>query len=108
MGENEIKERVLKELSLRSGLTDKEQLLETFVRDSMNEIKCLFNYEEKDELPVGCIPAVKALTLTRYNQDGTEGIQSETQSAGGNTTYVLGLPDVVKQAVRRYRKFRRR
>ena len=58
-------------------------------------------------LPEGVIPAVKELTLIRFNKDGVEGIASESQSFGGSTTYMDSLPDQVKRTIRRYRRLPR-
>ena len=81
--ENEILNSLLK----RPGLDAQVELLEDMIRDSMDEIRALLNYEKEEPLPEGVAPIVKELTLIRFNRDGTEGIQSESQSSGGSTTY---------------------
>lgn len=99
--------KVLESLISRRGLENCESILKDMIQDSVSELRGLLNYGDEDDLPDGCIPAVKELTLVRFNRDGTEGISSEAQSSGGSTTYMEALPRVVRQAVRRYRKFRR-
>lgn len=98
--ENKILESLLK----RPGLQDQKDLLSDMIRDSISDMRTMLNYGEGEELPEGCIPAVKELVLVRYNQDGVEGISSESQSAGGSTTYMDALPDQVKRTVRKYRR----
>ena len=102
-----MKEKILESLLKRPGLEDKETVLVDMIQDSMIEMRTLLNYKDDEELPEGCIPAIKELVLVRYNQDGVEGISSESQSSGGSTTYLESLPKTVRQAVRRYRRFRR-
>lgn len=102
-----MEEKILESLLKRPGLEDRKTILAGMIQDSMVEMRGLLNYKDGEELPEGCIPAVKELTLIRFNQDGVEGISSESQSSGGSTTYLESLPKTVRQAVRRYRKFRR-
>ncbi len=98
--ENKILESLLK----RPGLQDQETVLADMIQDSISDMRTMLNYEEGEDLPEGCIPAIKELVLVRYNQDGVEGISIESQSAGGSTTYMEALPDRVKRAVRKYRR----
>lgn len=102
-----MEERILESLLKRPGLQEQKALLTDMIQDSMVEMRGLLNYKDGEELPEGCAPAVKELTLIRFNQDGVEGISSESQSSGGSTTYLESLPKTVRQAVRRYRRFRR-
>lgn len=102
-----MKEEILKSLLKRPGMENKEGLLEDMILDSMQEFRNMINYEDEEELPKGAAPAIKELALIRYNRDGTEGIQSESQSSGGSTTYLNTLPDSVKRAVRKYRRLPR-
>ena len=102
-----MEEKILESLLKRPGLEDKETVLVDMIQDSMIEMRTLLNYKDGEELPEGCVPAVKELTLIRFNQDGVEGVSSESQSSGVSTTYLESLPKTVRQAVRRYRKFRR-
>ena len=102
-----MEEKILESLLKRPGLEDKETVLVDMIQDSMIEMRTLLNYQDGEELPEGCVPDVKELTLIRFNQDGVEGISSEAQSSGGSTTYLESLPKTVRQAVRRYRRFRR-
>lgn len=98
--ENKILESLLK----RPGLQDQEDVLADMIQDSISDMRTMLNYDDDEELPDGCIPAIKELVLVRYNQDGVEGISSESQSSGGSTTYMDALPDRVKRAVRKYRR----
>lgn len=101
--ENEILNSLLK----RPGLDAQVELLEDMIRDSMDEIRALLNYEKEESLPEGVAPIVKELTLICFNRDGTEGIQSESQSSGGSTTYSDELPDRIKRILRKYRRLPR-
>ena len=96
-------EELIKSLAKRPGLSDKKEILSEFVHDSITEIQTYLNYGN-EELPDGCIPAVKQFVMVRFNQDGAEGIQSESQSSGGSTTYSDELPDSIKRAIRKYRR----
>lgn len=98
--ENKILESLLK----RPGLKDQKDLLADMIQDSISDMRTLLNYGENETLPDGCIPAIKELVLVRYNQDGMEGISSESQSSGGSTTYMDALPDQVKRTIRKYRR----
>lgn len=96
-------EDITKSLVKRPGLDDKGDIINEFVQDAITEIQTYLNYG-KDDLPDGCIPAVKYLALAMFNRDGAEGIQSESQSSGGSTTYCEDLPDSIKRTIRKYRK----
>lgn len=98
---------ILTSLLLRPGLEDKSELLKDMIHDSVCEMQTYLNYSDTEPLPEGCAQAVKELTLVRFNRDGTEGIKSESQSSGGNTSYLDELPDKVKRTIRRYRKLPR-
>lgn len=98
--EREILESLLK----RPGLQDQWDVLTDMIQDSISDMRTMLNYDDEEELPDGCIPAIKELVLVRYNQDGVEGISSESQSSGGSATYMDALPDRVKRAVRKYRR----
>lgn len=100
-------EMVLEALLLRPGIASvSPELIKDMINDSVTELKAYLNYEDESVLPDGCIPAVKELTLIRFNRDGTEGIQSEGYS-GNSTTYISELPLSVKRTIYRYRKLRR-
>lgn len=100
-------EKILTSLLLRSGLEDKGEVLTDMIQDSVLEMRAYLNYSENEILPEACVPAVKELTLIRFNRDGTEGIASESQSSGGSTSYMNDLPSTTKRIIRRYRKFKR-
>ncbi len=101
------KEKILSSLISRQGLSDKVALLKDMIDDSVTDIKTFLNYSDEEELPDGCIPAAKELTMIRFNRDGTEGISTESQSSGGSTTYSDDIPERVKRTIRRYRKLPR-
>lgn len=97
-------EDILESLMKRPGIQDQIDVLEDMIHDSISDMRTMLNYGDDEELPDGCIPAVKELVLVRYNHDGVEGISSESQSSGGSTTYMDSLPDRVKRTVRKYRR----
>ena len=101
-----MEKEILESLLKRPGLQDQKDMLIDMIQDSIRDMRVMLNYGDDEKLPDGCISAIKELVLVRYNQDGVEGISSESQSSGGSTTYLESLPRTVKQAVRRYRKFR--
>ena len=99
-----MEKKILESLLKRPGIQDQESVLTDMIQDSINDMRTMLNYDDEEELPDGCIPAIKELVLVRYNQDGVEGISSESQSSGGSTTYMDALPDRVKRTVRKYRR----
>ena len=100
-------DNILKSLLLRPGMEGREAVLKDMIQDSIIDIRNFLNYNDDEELPNGCISAVKELTLIRFNQDGAEGLQSESQSFGGSTTYLDGIPNKVKRTIRKYRRLPR-
>ena len=107
MAEQEVKTintQVLESLLKRPGLTDETERLTEMIADSIVDIRNFLNYGDAEELPAGCITAVKELTLVRFNQDGAEGLKSESQSSGGSETYLDDLPARIKRTIRKYRR----
>lgn len=103
-----MEKKILKELLKRPGMSEQDwELLEDMIHDSIIDMRSYLNYEDEESLPEGVIPAVKELTLIRFNKDGVEGIAIESQSFGGSTTYMDALPDQVKRTIRRYRRLPR-
>lgn len=100
-------ENILVSLMKRPGLEDKEEILRDMIRDSVEDMRTMLNYSDEEDLPEGCIPAIKDLTMVHFNQDGVEGIHTESHSSGGSTTYLNALPARVKRTVYRYRRMRR-
>lgn len=100
-------EDILESLLKRPGLEDQMDVLEDMIHDSIIDMRSYLNYGDEESLPEGVIPAVKELTLIRFNKDGVEGIASESQSFGGSTTYMDSLPDRVMRTIRRYRRLPR-
>lgn len=99
--------KILESLTKRQGIEGDTKLLEDMIHDSVIEMRNYLNYSESEQLPEGVIPAVKELTLIRFNQDGVEGISNESYSSGGSTSYVNSLPDKVKRTIRKYRRLPR-
>lgn len=102
-----MEQEILSSLLLRPGMGGRSDLLEDMIADSVQDIRSYLNYKDGEDIPRGCIPALKELTLIRYNRDGTEGIQSESQSSGGSVSYIDTLPEGVKRTIRRYRRLPR-
>lgn len=103
-----MEEQLLTSLKMRPGLKEEnEDYLRDLIQDSIVEMRAFLNYGETENLPEACLPAVKELTLIRYNRDGTEGISTESQSSGGSTSYVDELPPKVKRVIRKYRRLPR-
>lgn len=102
-----MENKILKSLMNRLGLEDKEDILKDMIEDSICDMRNMLNYDNEEKIPDGCIPAIKEMVLVRFNQDGVEGISSESQSSGGSTTYMDSLPDKVKRTVRKYRRMPR-
>ena len=99
---------ILTALKLRPGLQDAaDRLLEDMIRDCMEEIRDVLNYAEGEDIPAGLAGVVKDLVCLRYNRDGLQGIQSESQSSGGSTTYLQDIPADMKRRIYRYRRLRR-
>ena len=90
-----MEKKILKELLKRPGMSEQDwELLEDMIHDSIIDMRSYLNYEDEESLPEGVIPAVKELTLIRFNKDGS-------------TTYMDALPDQVKRTIRRYRRLPR-
>lgn len=102
-----MEEKILESLLKRPGLKGKDDILKDMIEDSICDMRNMLNYDDGEIVPEGCIPAIKEMVLVRFNQDGAQGISSESQSSGGSTTYMDALPDKVKRTVRRYRRLRR-
>lgn len=99
--------KILESLMNRPGFEGKESILKDMIEDSICDMRNMLNYKDDEQIPDGCIPAIKEMVLVRFNQDGVEGISSESQSSGGSTTYMDALPDKVKRTVRKYRRMPR-
>lgn len=102
-----MESEILNSLLLRPGLNGKEELLLDMIRDCIEELKDMLNYKEGDALPSSLTGVVKEMVLIQFNLDGVQGIVSETQSAGGSTTYTRELPPSILKRIRRYRKLPR-
>lgn len=100
--------RILESLLLRQGINVRDQqLLLDMIKDSITDIRNYLNYKDDEELPEGVVPAIKELTMIRFNRDGTEGLASESYSSGGSTSYMDALPENVKRTIRKYRRLPR-
>lgn len=103
-----MEDKILASLLLRRGINDCDvPLLEDMIKDSITDMKNYLHYADDEELPEGVMPAVKELTLIRFNRDGTEGISSESQSSGGSTSYMDELPKSMKRIIHCYRRLSR-
>lgn len=101
-------EAVLDGVLLRPGIKEADiALLEDMVKDCILEVKDAINYREEEEIPQGLYGTVKELVCRKYNQDGIQGIQSESQSSGGSTTYLQDIPVTMKRQIYKYRRLRR-
>ena len=68
-----MEKKVLKELLKRPGMSEQDwELLEDMIHDSIIDMRIYLNYEDEESLPEGVIPAVKELTLIRFNKDGVQ------------------------------------
>lgn len=102
-----MEEKILRSLMLRPGMEDRSTLLRELIKDSIQDIRNYLNYADNEDLPEGCSVAVKQMTLIKFNRDGAEGIQSESQSSGNSTTYSDALPEGIRRTIRRYRRLPR-
>lgn len=100
------KQKVLDALVSRIGIPDKAAVIQDMLEDSIVELRNYLNYGDGEELPDGCVPALKQMVLIKYNQDGAEGISSEGNS-GVSTTYLADLPKPIMRQVRKYRRLPR-
>lgn len=102
-----MEERILESILKRPGTEGNEELIKDMIADSVQDIRSYLNYNDEEDIPSGLKSAIKELTLIRYNRDGAEGIQSESQSSGGSVSYIDTLPEGVKRTIRRYRRLPR-
>lgn len=102
-----MEEKILSSILLRPGTKSREDLLRDMIADCVAELKDLLNYKPDDVIPEALYGVVKELVLTQFNLDGVQGIQSESQSSGGSTSYTSDLPKKLKMRIYQYRKLRR-
>lgn len=99
---------ILSSLMMRPGLKEANlELLEDMVRDCVVEIHDAINYPDNEDIPEALHGVAKELVCARYNQDGAQGIQSESQSSGGSVTYMDDISKAMKRKIYKYRRFRR-
>lgn len=103
-----MEEEILKKIMLRPGVPDSEALLKDMIHDCMGEIRDAINYGEGEPIPESLCGVVKELVLEKINRDGVQGIQSESHSSGGSTTYLDDMQKSVKRQIYRRRRMRRR
>lgn len=102
-----MEEEILKSLKLRPGIENvTEEFLMDLVKDCIFELKDLLNYRDSDILPESLYGVVKEIILYNYNQDGVQGLQTETQSSGGSASFLTDIPAKLKRRIYRYRKLR--
>lgn len=101
-----MEEIILTSIKLRPGISNNsDELLTDLIQDSIADVKDFLSYEDTEELPHGCINAVKELVISKCNRLGSEGIAS--QSAGGVAeTYTEDIPKPILKKLYRYRKLR--
>lgn len=102
-----MEEKILSSILLRPDTKGREDLLRDMIADCIAELKDLLNYKPDDVIPESLYGVVKELVLTQFNLDGVQGIQSESQSSGGSTSYTSDLPTKLKMWIYKYRKLRR-
>ncbi len=77
-----MEKKILKELLKRPGMSEQDwELLEDMIHDSIIDMRSYLNYEDEESLPEGVIPAVKELTLIRFNKDGVEELQANPKAS---------------------------
>ena len=103
-----MEEEILQKIKLRPGVPDNELLLKDMIHDCVLEIKDAINYNVDEALPESLYGVVKELVLEKINMDGAQGIQSESHTFGGSTTYLDDIPKSVKRQIYRYRRLKRR
>lgn len=75
-----MEKKILESLLKRPGLQDQWDVLTDMIQDSISDMRTMLNYDDEEELPDGCIPAIKELVLVplqsgwrrRYFQRVTE------------------------------------
>lgn len=103
-----MEEEILNKILLRPGVPDNKELLQDMIHDCIEEIRDAINYKEEDEFPSSLYGIVKELVLEKINRDGVQGIQSESHSSGGSTTYLDDIPKSIKRQIYRKRRLKRR
>ena len=99
-------EDIIKSLKYRPGVSNlPDELLEEFILDAEQTVKDFINYSEEEELPKGCLSAVKELVIIRCNTLGSEGLSSQNVG-GASESYLNDIPKPLKKQLYRYRKIR--
>lgn len=103
-----MEQEILDKIKLRPGTGSvSDALLKDMITDCVTELREFLNYKGSETLPAALQSTVKELVLLKINQDGVQGIQSETQGSGGSVTYLEDIPKPIKQQIYRHRKLRR-
>lgn len=101
-------DEILTSICLRPGIKDADpELLKDMITDCIQEIRDEIHYGDTEELPDGLKGVIKELVCRKFNMDGAQGIQSESQSSGGTTTYMQDIPQSMKRQIYKYRRLRR-
>lgn len=95
-------ERILESLLFREGMPN-ELLLDDMLTDCEADLKDMLHVEALTEEHASIL---KELVLIKVNNDGTEGIQSESHS-GNSTTYLDDLPKSLKRKINAKRRLPR-
>ena len=103
-----MEEEILKKIMLRPGISDNKELIKDMIHDCIEELREAINYGEEEDIPSSLYGIVKELVLGKLNRDGVQGIQTESHSSGGSTTYLDDIPKSIKRQIYRKRRFKRR
>ncbi len=79
-----------------------EDVLEMLADDCMDEFRAACC---RDDVPESARPIIVQMVLMRYNQQGAEGLASQSYS-GQSESYLTDWPDTVKRGIQRFRKAR--
>ena len=77
-----MEEKILNELLKRPGMSEQDwELLKDMIHDSIIDMRSCLNYEDEESLPEGVIPAVKELTLIRFNKTELRELQANRKAS---------------------------
>lgn len=101
-------EKILESILLRPGFeTENSEILMDMISDCIAELRDAVNYREDEDIPESLHGVVKELVCMKFNQDGSQGIQSESQSSGGSVTYLDDIPKPLRRRIYKYRRLRK-
>lgn len=101
----DMEEKILQSLLLRQSMKNvSDELLADMIHDCILEVKDAIHYKDEEELPEKLCGVVKDIVAAKVNQDGVEGIASESQSCGGSTSYLQDITPATKRKIYRCRR----